>query len=125
MFQTFKDIMIILTPIILAVIGLLTARVNAKVNSVKHDMDDNTKLTKEVSDKVEIVKTQTDGIKDELVQKTKELGEAIGKAVGRAEQKVESEVDKAKAIPDAPIKVEVVNEPLHVLPQETPPKKDT
>lgn len=97
------------------VVAYFSMRTNQKVNKVETKMDDNTRVTNEVKKEVEIVKVQTDGIKDELVQKTKELGEAIGKALGREEQKNEAASEKTQQnVSDAPIKVEVVNEPLKV-----------
>lgn len=75
----------------------------------------------EVKEEVAIVKVQTDGMKDELVKVTGLYSEAVGKALGRAEQK--SETDAGMISGGAvPLKVEVVNEPLHVV---TPVVPDT
>lgn len=68
-----------------------------------------------VKEEVGIIKTQTDGMHTELVATKQELGEAIGKALGKAEQKAETDADKLKPTPDTVVKVEVVNEPLHVV----------
>lgn len=72
---------------------------------------------------VEVVKIQTDSIKDELIKTTQLLGEALGKAAGKAEQKKETDEDKLNAPPDKPIDVKVTNEPLITKVVTPDPKK--
>lgn len=111
-----------------------------KIEKVKLQMDDNTKITNEVKQSVNEVKIQTDGMNEKLVSTAGLLGEALGKEKGRDEKRLEQEPILAAAVllaeekgrlaakietqstmplvSQQPVKVEVVNEPIKVVQQK-------
>lgn len=104
----------IITGVVTIVIAYLAYRTNIKVNKVVASVG-------VVHNKVEEISHSVNGVKAELIESTKQLGEAVGKAQGRAEKAIELEpiiaqnIEGAKAIG----KLEVLQE----LKEESKSKK--
>lgn len=119
MFQTFKDIIIISTPIVLAIISYLTARANNKIATVKTNVDS--------------LEVKVDGRLTELLEATTKAARFEITAEQAEQNRLNIEAAVARGIQQAtpiqnhanePIEVKVVNTPIEVIAKEIIPKKD-